>query len=185
LIAAGVDVNFVDYNRDSFLFIAARHGHLKVVRTLVYHGVDIHEDSDSVIPIASQYGHWRISECLIKNGSNIHRWANHSLVYSCKNNHIKTAEFLLNQGLDINKFDFGWDIITLAKNRSFKAIEMLLQRRGDVEYNENECANIIYAVRKAKEFGYNDIPTCFSILGKTLITIEIISNDSHYIHSIT
>jgi ankyrin repeat protein len=90
------------------LHMAAEHGHLPVVRTLIAMGADVNADKYNTLGIplhcASWWGHTEVVRALLAAGSNVNApsWDRRTpLHYATGNQHVETARLLVEGGADV------------------------------------------------------------------------------------
>ncbi|MGD9592413.1 MAG: ankyrin repeat domain-containing protein [Candidatus Berkiella sp.] len=71
----GYDVNKEDITSTRPLYVAARYGHLEVVKYFTANGADVNDDcfdNDSALHVALEFKHYAIARHLVEQGANVH-----------------------------------------------------------------------------------------------------------------
>ena len=141
LINHGADVNIVDKDNLSPLYIAAEIGSHKIATMLLMKGADINisRDSDEMTPllIASGKGNSEIVELLLShqsiNVSACNADKSSALLLATLNNHNKTCELLVNK-FDVNRNNSkGYcPLLIASRNGNTNLMEMFLQHGADI-----------------------------------------------------
>jgi ankyrin repeat protein len=77
-------------------------GHLDIVKCLVEHGVDIHNENNLPLCWASDQGHLEIVKYLVEQGADIHANQDSAFRWAAKNGRLDVVKYLLQQGADIH-----------------------------------------------------------------------------------
>ena len=88
--------------KNFMLYEAAKYGYLDIVKYLVEHGADIHDDDYRAVCRASEYGHLNVVKYLVEHGADIHADYDASLQWASQNGHLDIVKYLVEQGADIH-----------------------------------------------------------------------------------
>ena len=142
LLHIGADANAKDNGKKTPLHLAAAHGHLELVRTLLGHSVDANAAATTFLdptPLheASEYGRVDIVRLLIQNGANVnagvgHRWTPLHLA-SYKGN-AEIVRLLIKHGAGVNTWDrFQQTPLHVVHVRAAEIVPLLIQGGADVD----------------------------------------------------
>ena len=141
--------NIHAYN-EYILRLAARNGHLEIVKYLVEQGADIHADNDCALQWAAQNDHLKIVKYLVEHGADIHADNDLALRYVAQHGHFNIVKYFVEQGANIhinNDCALRW----AASNGHFNIVKYLVENGADIQANND------YALRWAIENGHHDI----------------------------
>ena len=141
LISHGAEVNIVDKDNLSPLYIAAEIGSRKIADTLIMNGADINisRKSDEMTPllIAAGKGNSEIVELLLAqqriNVSAFNADKSSALLLATLNNHNKTCELLVKK-IDVNRNNAkGYcPLLIASRNGNTNLMEIFLQHGADI-----------------------------------------------------
>lgn len=115
------------YNNNDALSVAAKFGHLEIVKLLLAAGADIHTTYDRALINAVDYGHLEVVRLLLEKGADVEANNNLALSLAVGNNYLEIVKLLLDNGADIHNDDEI--IIFIARKCDNKQmIELLLDR---------------------------------------------------------
>ena len=111
LIAEGADVNQVNTNGVTPLWIASDIGHVEVAKALLGAGADVNKaktrTGSTPLYLASQNGHVEVVEALIKAGANVNQETTNDgtppLWIASQNGHLEVVKALIHAGANVNQ----------------------------------------------------------------------------------
>ena len=92
---------FTENGSNIHLIEASRCGYLNIIKYLVERGADIHVSNDAPLREASRWGFLNIVKYLLEHGANIHAENNGALKAASSNGHLHVVKYLVQQGADI------------------------------------------------------------------------------------
>ncbi len=149
LIKAGVDVNAVNNDGLTALWVAARNGHTETVEALIRAGADVNavnavnNDGLTALWLAARNGHTKIVEALIKAGVDVNAVnndGNTALTLAAMNGHTETVEALIREGANVNAVnnDGLTALWVAAMNGHTKIVEALIREGANVNAVNNK-----------------------------------------------
>ena len=87
--------NFIDVSLNKLVLKYAQRKHyLNIIKILVQHGCNIHQNHEYILRWACYDGHIDIVKYLVENGANIHIKGNRPIKYAYEGNKSKIVEYL-------------------------------------------------------------------------------------------
>ena len=159
----GVDINTEKIGSQSAILVAARKGHIDIVKLLLENGADVNaKSSDSL----TWFSGWT------------------PLISACENGHFETAKLLIENGADVNASSkSGWTaLMSAARGGYFNIVELLVENGADVNaINEIGWTPVRVAAYYgyAKRYGYGENEEIVKFLVKN--GADILIEDSNII----
>ena len=120
---------------------ACVNGNLKLTKSLVSHGVNIHYKNNAPLRYASEKGYSKIVQYLLAQGADKDAFDGYALINACSNNHIDVVEILLNSGANINKGN-GLALKLALKNGNTEIIKLLENQKINQNITINTNINL-------------------------------------------
>ena len=124
------DVDF-ELFKNSMLYEAARHGYLDIVKFLIEHGADIHENNDYILQWASGSGYLDVIKCLVEHGADIHADDDEALHWASTNGCFDIVKYLVEQGADIHESN-DYALIQASCNGYLDIVKYLVGQGADI-----------------------------------------------------
>jgi ankyrin repeat protein len=147
LIKRGADVNTRDKFGCTPIFLAAVHGHLHVLRTLIQQGgdVNISEMQLDMTPVyvAASTGHLDVVRALAKHGADVNMASNEGFTpinIAAEKGHVNIVRELAEHGADVNNAtNDGYTPICIAASTGhLDVVRALVEYGADVNMADNE-----------------------------------------------
>ena len=122
LLAHGANANHRDNDKWSVSSIAARNGHLAVVKALLEAGA---RELDEAFSHAAMGGHVSVMTLLLTHGADVHYKNDDALYWASYHGHLETATFLLKRGATAERRS-----LSAATRHGHDAIASLLRAHG-------------------------------------------------------
>jgi ankyrin repeat protein len=152
----GIDIHA---NFEEPLRMAARNGHLSMVKYLVSMGADINKHyigensfdylDFSALEWAAEKGYFEIAKYLVENGANIHKGGDNALLLSSENGHLQIVKCLIEAGSDIYADDEYNALDRAADNGHYEIVKYLVENGANKDYGE--------VLKIAAESGHMDV----------------------------
>lgn len=139
LLEALADVNLTSDAGETAMHMAARRGHVEILRLLVEGGASTEPESGRrPIHLAAQGGHAVAVELLLDRGASrdlVSRDGYAALHLAAENGHLDVVVMLISQGDDVNRAtNEGWSSLHLASRRGHSTVvRVLLAARAQVD----------------------------------------------------
>ena len=142
-----LDLNKTDAAGNTPVMVAARNGHLEVVKLLLYYGAEfdaINDDGDTPLILATRNNHTDIARLLLDQGAEVNKTDDEGLSplhIALLNGHLETATMLQDRGAAVVK-NTGEDGFTLlhhaAKNGHTEIASLLINRGEQINTHDND-----------------------------------------------
>jgi len=123
---------------------------VKVIKSLIGEGADIHIDDELTLKWASENGHFETAKLLLKHGANVN--ANNEWALRCAsiNGHLKIVKLLIKNGSDIH----DWALRFASENGHLEIVKILIEHGAYTHAKNNGAlmAARIYGHTKVAEF---------------------------------
>lgn len=143
----GVDINYKNDNRSTYLHIASDNGNLDIVKFLISKGCNMYEvDNNGITALdtAVIYNNLNIVEFFISLGIPVEDSEEHSesaLHMACAQGNLEMIKLLLKNGADINKLDENLNTVlhhAATNPDNCEVIQFLIDRGVDVDAQNNK-----------------------------------------------
>lgn len=139
-IGDGANIHAKD---EAALRLAARNGHIDIVKFLVAQGADIHADDDDALRVAAEFGQLDIVRYLVDQGADVHARDDFALRWAASKGHLDIVKFLVRKGADIHAEGENGDIpcaFSRAAERGHLDIVIYLFEQGfDIRFQKYEA----------------------------------------------
>ena len=160
LIKSGIDVSARTKKGSTAMHLAARYGHLDIVKLLQKNGADIHalstNKNDTPLMRAAGWGQRNVIDYLISQDTEVdiqtkHGWT--AALSTARHHKLDTLKLFIEHGADIRKTtNSGWTILMLAaKGKKHKTMEFLLQQDLDLNLKNNKGHTALDIAIKSKD----------------------------------
>ena len=160
LIKSGIDVSARTKKGSTAMHLAARYGHLDIVKLLQKNGADIHalstNKNDTPLMRAAGWGQRNVIDYLISQDTEVdiqtkHGWT--AALSTARHHKLDTLKLFIEHGADIRKTtNSGWTILMLAaKGKKYKTMEFLLQQDLDLNLKNNKGHTALDIAIKSKD----------------------------------
>jgi len=135
---------------DAALRRAAHNGHLEIVKELLAAGADVHAEDDAALRRAAEYGRLEVVKELLSAGADVHAWDDCALRWAARNGHLEVVKDLLAAGANVHADD-DYALSWAAECGHLEVVKELLAAGANV-HGKND-----FALRWAAGNGYLDI----------------------------
>jgi ankyrin repeat protein len=142
-----LDQDIIDIYIDEAFALAARNGHLEVVRLLLNNYVNVHAQDDYALSWAAENGHLEVVQLLLNNGANVHAGNDSALGWAAYNGHLEVVQLLFVNGADIHAGD-DWALIFASRYGKLEVVRFLINNGANVHAQDD------YALRYAAQYGH-------------------------------
>jgi len=126
LVSRGVNIHA---NNDYVMLVASEHGHLEVVKYLVFKcSANIHAHNDAAVRVASQRGRLDVVKYLVFQGADIHAEDDYAVRFASQRGHLDVVRYLVSKGADIHARNNA--AVRLASQREYPDVVAYLVSQG-------------------------------------------------------
>jgi len=131
-----IDCDNIHVTVDYAFILAARNGHLSIVKYLFKHGVDIHARRDAAFILSASNGYLSIVKFLVKKNVDIQSDYNYALRWASHNGHFKIVKILIANGANIHEQD-DYALLASAHNGHLNIVKFLIENGANIHANDN------------------------------------------------
>ncbi|KAI0569585.1 ankyrin repeat domain-containing protein [Pyrenophora tritici-repentis] len=142
-----------DSDGQTFLYLAAEHGHQRMVKLLLDKGADVNAQGGSygnALQAASEGGHEAVVKLLLDNGADVNAqggYYSNALYAASSRGHEAVGKLLLDKGADVNaQGGYYGNALQAASFEGHEAVvKLLLDKGADVNAQSGEYGNALQA----------------------------------------